>query len=56
MRTKCWLESLNVRDHLKDAGIDETIILKWILAKWDVRVWTGFTWLSLGAVGGILCT
>ena len=24
------------------------IILRWILRKWDVRVWTGSSWLRIG--------
>jgi hypothetical protein len=30
------------------------IILKWIFRKWDVGVWTGFTWLGMRTGGGIL--
>ena len=35
-------------------GIDESITLRWVFRKWDVGVWTGSTWLSLGKVGGHL--
>jgi hypothetical protein len=28
-----WLGNLNVRDHLEDLGVDERVILKWILKK-----------------------
>jgi len=27
------------------------IILRWILRKWDVRVWTGSSWLRIGTDG-----
>jgi hypothetical protein len=30
----CW-RNLMERDHLEDAGVDGSIILKWILRKWD---------------------
>jgi hypothetical protein len=30
---KIWLESLKGRDHLEDIGIDEKIILEYILGK-----------------------
>ena len=30
------------------------IILRWIFRKWDVGVWTGSSWLSIGTGGGLL--
>jgi hypothetical protein len=41
-----WSENLNGKDHLGDLGIYGKIIIKWILRKYGVRVWTGFMWLS----------
>jgi hypothetical protein len=38
---------------LKDPGVDERIILKWILRKWD-EAWTGMIWLRIGTGGGLL--
>jgi hypothetical protein len=35
-------QNLKGRDHLEDLCVDEKIILKWILNKHGVRVWTGF--------------
>jgi hypothetical protein len=32
------------------------IILQQILKKWDVRVWTGFSWLRMESSGRLLCT
>jgi len=29
------------RDHLEDPGLDGSIVLSWILRKWDVELWTG---------------
>jgi len=49
-----WWGSLRERDHVGDAGIDGRIILRWIFRKWDVGVWTGSSWLRIGAVGGDL--
>jgi len=33
---------------LEDPGVDERIILRWILGKWDVGVRTGLIWLRKG--------
>jgi hypothetical protein len=41
-------------DHLAVLGTDGKIILRWIFEKWDVRAWTGSTWLRIGAGGGHL--
>jgi hypothetical protein len=30
---KLWLESVRERDHMQDLGVDERIILKFILSK-----------------------
>jgi hypothetical protein len=35
---------------LKDPGVHERIILKWILRKWD-GAWTGLIWLRRGTGG-----
>jgi hypothetical protein len=46
----------NVRGRglLGDPGVDGRIIVKWILRKWDVEVWTGSSWLRIGTGGGYL--
>jgi hypothetical protein len=40
---------------LGELGIDGRIILKWILKKENVKVWTDFMWLRIGASGRIFC-
>jgi hypothetical protein len=42
------------RGHWGDQGIDRRIMLRWIFRKWDVRVWTGLSWLRIEAGGGQL--
>jgi hypothetical protein len=46
------LENLKRRDHLRDLRVYGRIILKCILKKQDVRVWTGFIWLRIETAGG----
>ena len=47
-----WWGSLRENDHLRDPGVDERIILRWIFKKWEVGAWTGSSWLRIGTGGG----
>jgi hypothetical protein len=42
------------RDNFGYPGLDERIILRWIFRKWDVGVWTGWSWLRIGTGVGHL--
>jgi hypothetical protein len=46
--------NLKERDHLEEPRIDGMIILRQIFRKWDVRKWTGSSWLRIGIAGGNL--
>jgi len=49
-----WWGNLRERVHLGDPGVDGRIILRWFCRKWDVGVWTGWSWLRIGTGGGHL--
>ena len=40
------------REHMGDPDVEGKIILRWIFRKWDVELWTGSGWLSIGKGGG----
>jgi len=52
--TGLWWGNLRERDHLEDPGVDGRTILRWIFRKWDVRTWTGLSWLRIAIGGGKL--
>jgi len=37
-----------------DKGVDGRIILKRILQEWNVKMWSGYTWLKLRSNCGLL--
>ena len=45
---------LRERNHLKNAGTDGRIMLKWIFTKWDMGAWTGLICLRVSTGGGLL--
>jgi hypothetical protein len=47
VHTEFWWWDLRERDHLEDRGIDGSVLLKWILRKWDEEAWSGFIWLRI---------
>ena len=40
-----WWGNMRERENLEDPGVDASIILRCIFRKWDVGVWTGYSWL-----------
>jgi hypothetical protein len=49
MHTEFQSKNLKGRDHLEDLSIDGSVILKCVLKKYGVRMWTGFIWLRIGS-------
>jgi len=43
---------LRKRDHFGDPDLDGRIILRWIFRRYDVGLWTGSNWLTIGTGGG----
>jgi hypothetical protein len=48
--TGFWWGDLRERDHLGEIGVDGRIILRLVLRKWYVGVWTGLIWLRIGTL------
>jgi hypothetical protein len=52
VHTGFWWGDLRERGNLEDPGVDESLILEWMLKKWDGKSWPGFIWLRIGTGGG----
>jgi hypothetical protein len=52
--TRFWWESPKEKDHLKDRDADGRMGLEWIFGRFAGRVWSGFIWLMVRTVGGLL--
>jgi hypothetical protein len=48
------LENFKGRDYLEEVGVDGKIILERIFGKRGGKLWTGFIWLRIGTIGGLL--
>jgi hypothetical protein len=52
MHVGFWWEGQKERDNYENIDVGERIILKWILEKQNVLVWTGIMWIIRGTSGG----
>jgi hypothetical protein len=52
--TGFWLGGREVRDYVEDVGVGERITLRWTLGRYGSTGQTGFSWLRIGANGGLL--
>ena len=49
-----WWGNRRERNHWGNLGVNGRIILEWISRRWDVVIWTGLGWPSIGNGGGRL--
>jgi hypothetical protein len=56
MRNMCkiFVGKLEGKRHSEEKCVDGRIILKWMLGKYNWRVWIGFIRLRIGASNGLL--
>jgi hypothetical protein len=53
MPSKFWLQVLKEMYHFRHAGMDDRLIIKWVLRKQNMKI-TGFIWLRVGTSGEFL--
>jgi hypothetical protein len=49
---RVWVGKPEGRNHLEEPGVNERIILRWIVRKWDFGEWTGSSCFRIGTGGG----
>jgi hypothetical protein len=54
IHTNFLSENFKGRDHAEDLSVDKRIVLKWILGKYDGKVWTASVWLRMETSGWLL--
>jgi hypothetical protein len=54
MLTKLLLETLKEKKLSENVGVHGKIILKWILKKYDMKVWIELKWLRIGRSSRLL--
>jgi hypothetical protein len=54
VETKTWSTNLKGRDQLRNLRVDGRIVLKMVLEKWDIRMWTRFGWLRMESIEFLL--
>lgn len=48
MHAEFWWGNPKDRDRLENGRLDERVIFKSMLQKWDVSVWSDLIWLTMG--------
>jgi hypothetical protein len=51
---RVWVGKPEGKKPLGRPRLEGMVILRWILRKWDVGVWTGSSWFRIGTGGGHL--
>jgi hypothetical protein len=54
--TGFWREGPKERDHTEDPGLDGRMGSEWIIGRLAGGGWSGFSWLRIGTVDGLLWT
>ena len=47
-------DTMYERGNLEDLGMNERVLLKYILKKYDWKAWTGLIWFKIGTCGRYL--